>query len=337
MKIAFVGNFQPRYSTENDVVEAFRWLGHDVALLQENGVTADELRSSALASELLLWTSTWDQAQPLLKTRRTLAELADAGIPTATYHLDTFWGLHRDGRQWRENPMFHTRYIFTADGSYEDRWDELFSGSDRQHSWLPAGVRQSACYVGTARPEYVCDVAFVGCDGRNCGYHPEWPYRRQLVDKLEAMCKRNGWSFRNPGGREPKIARDGNMNDFYASAKVTVGDSLCPMHEASLYWSDRVYEATGRGGLVIMPEIDALIVGGPAGVPTYPWGNWAALEDTIASLLEDPDRRIDLRRAGWTDTRTNHTYVHRMAELLSKVTTAHGLSSPTITKELRPD
>ena len=47
------------------------------------------------------------------------------------------------------------------------------------------------------------------------------------MDALRAMCDKNGWKFKNPGGDEPKIERSNDMNDFYASAKVTVGKRSC--------------------------------------------------------------------------------------------------------------
>ena len=84
----------------------------------------------------------------------------------------------------------------------------------------------------------VLRVEVFGSNGE--GYHTDvWTYRKELVDYIRIMCQRNGWKFRNPGGDEPKIARGEQMNDFYASAKVTIGDSLCLKKENSHYWSDR--------------------------------------------------------------------------------------------------
>ena len=149
--------------------------------------------------------------------------------------------------------MFHTAYIFTADGDYQKEW-KLYG---KNHIWLPPAVRHSAAHFGTFKEEYACDVAFVGSNGD--GYHTDvWTYRKELVDYIRLMCQRNGWSFKNPGGDEQKIARGEQMNDFYASAKVTIGDSLCLKKENSHYWSDRVPEATGRGGLLVMPNIKAI-------------------------------------------------------------------------------
>lgn len=312
--LAFLGNFGPPWSTENDYRLAFEALGWDVIRLQENKTSPAAVRAAALNSDLLLWTGTWDDAQPLDESISTFHACARLGIPTATVHLDTFVPVSRGGRKWWLHPMFSASTVFTASGDDEGYWNMR----GIRHVWLPPGVRHTVVENCTdslpVDPRYVCDVAFVGSDGH--GYHEdEWPYRRELVDRLEAMCRRNGWSFRNPGGREPKIERQ-HMAAFYASAKVTVGDSLCPKREASRYWSDRVPEATGRRGYLIMPFIDELAKT-YGSMPMYEWGNWASLEDEISVglMLDDEDRGL-VTDACYRVTAESGTYVHRAQTIL---------------------
>lgn len=323
MRIVYVGNFGPPYSTENDVREALGLLGHEVIALQENAASYSEVRRQALTSDLLLWTGTWDEAQPYDETAITMSECYDRGVPTATYHLDTFHGLARGGRQWWRHPMFLAEWVFTADGDHEDEWAQ--HGVDK-HVWLPPGVRDSACYFGDPLIDYRCDVAFVGSSGVLDSYHPEWPYRAELVGELRRMCARRGWSFMNPGG-EPdqpnwgKVDRGDDLNRFYATAKVTVGDSLCFAKERSRYWSDRVYEATGRGGLLIMPEIYALNLNDQfdGALPIYLWGDFVGLERTIERMLADPHTRLTVRKDCQAITAERHTYSARMRTLLEVV------------------
>jgi hypothetical protein len=313
MRVSYVGNFGPDHSTENDVRIAFEALGHEVVMLQENELKPDRLMREALDSDLLLWTGTWGDAIPLPDALDVFHACAKAGIPTATYHLDTFWVTGRGGRKWWREPMFHTAHVFTADGDHQDEWKAL----GVNHHWLRPGVRHTATTPGTFREEFACDVAFVGSNGK--GYHEDvWPYRRELVDQLRAMCERNGWSFRNPGGDEPKVGR-GDMNDAYASYKVTVGDSLCPLKYESRYWSDRAYEAPGRGGFLIMPQIDALYADYEGRLADYPWGDWDCLEQIVGLYLTDKDARRTSRDACHTIAAERHTYLNRMTELLETV------------------
>lgn len=321
--VAYVGNFEPKWSTENDVRLAFEHLGWDVIKLQEDKVSAAAVHDMALQSDLLLWTGTWDDvpATQLHSALDTFHDLANRNIPSATLHLDTFWATARGGRRWWQHPMFHTGLVCTADGTMQHHMK--FEKMGVRHRWLRPGVRHSVAQqgAGTFRPEYACDVALVGASGCS-DYHPEWTYRCELTEALKRMCERNGWTFKNPGGirTEPndgKVTRD-NMADFYASAKVTVGDSLCPYREESLYWSDRVPESTGRAGLLIMPEIDELNSQREfdTNLPVYPWGQWAVLEQLIAGYLSDEKMNQETRQVCWEITRESGTYVNRVQELL---------------------
>jgi hypothetical protein len=314
MNIAYIGNFEPEYSTENDVRKAFEHLGHTVHKLQENKTDINTIKKVSLESDMLLITSTWDDALPLSEMLTLFKDMSIANKPTATLHLDTFWGKSRGGRKWWLNPMFHTAYIFTADGDYQEEWKAF----GKNHIWLPPAVRHDAAKFGTFKQAYACDVAFVGSNGH--GYHEDvWGYRRELVDTLRDMCRRNGWSFKNPGGDDPKINRSDDMNDFYASAKVTVGDSLCLNKEESHYWSDRVPEATGRGGLLIMPQIDQLIEDFKGDLPLYPWGDYKKLESMIKNYLSDEKLRKDTVKKTQEISTKYNTYTNRVATIIKYV------------------
>jgi spore maturation protein CgeB len=115
------------------------------------------------------------------------------------------------------------------------------------------------------------------------------------------------------------VERGEDMNDFYASAKVTVGDSLCLKHEKSQYCSDRVYEATGRGGFLIMPQIDFLTEDFGGALPMYPWGDFIKLEEMIRHYLEHEAERIALTAKTQAITAREHTYINRVQTILKEV------------------
>jgi len=314
MRIAYIGNFQPQHSTENDVKLAFEHLGHVVVPIQENNINHYSLENVIYGCDMLLITSTWDGAFDLKRAISIFHECAKRNIPTVTLHLDTFWSTPRQGRQWWLNPMFHTAYIFTADGDYQDKWKAF----GKNHMWMQPGFRHSAAHDGKYRQEYACDVAFIGSNGQ--GYHEDvWPDRKILVDNLRLMCSRNGWTFRNPGGDHPKVERTEDLNDFYASAKVTVGDSLCLKKEKSNYWSDRVPEATGRGGLLIMPWIEELSSMYDHKLPAYQWGDYVDLENQIRFYLENEDINQKVRRETSKITREKYTFVNVAQRIIEEV------------------
>lgn len=314
MRIAYIGNFEPEFSTENDIRKAFEYLGHEVVKIQENKMNTLMVREIALSSDMLLITSTWDAIIDLRDMLDIFYECAKKGIPTATIHLDVFWGTTRGGRKWWLNPMFYTAYVFTVDGDHDNEWKKF----GKNHIYLPPGIRYDAAHFGKFVEKYSCDVAFVGSNG--VGYHEDvWPDRKILVDNLRAMCKRNGWKFKNPGGDDPKISRNDDMNDFYASCKVSVGDSLCHLREKSKYWSDRLPESTGRGAVLIMPQIDAIYDIYGDSVAMYPWNDFATLEKTIKQLLDDPETRSSMSKKSQKITADNHTYINRAQTILDTI------------------
>jgi hypothetical protein len=306
MHISIVGNARWQYNAEHDWRTGFEALGHTCKIVSEVGTGPDDLVKEAARSDFLMWVSA---------NRTHSKETFDKCKATTLvigWHPDLFWGLSR--RRWTEAPVWDAEVVFTADGGHDALWEKM----GVNHRWLLPGVRSMWVNRGaTERDGYLCDVAFVGNNGSS--YHPEWPYRKQLVENLQKMCAKNGWTFKNPGGASRKIERDRRMNDFYRSAKVTVGDSLCLDQNLSKYWSDRVYEATGRGGVLIMPQIDALSAQTGSWLPTYPWGDWNALEATVGGLLASETRRDELRAQGRAWAAENHTYEVRAAQLLNEL------------------
>lgn len=309
MKIAYIGNFEPEFSTENDVRKAVESLKIECICIQENKTSPKEILDMLDDIDLLLITTTWDDAIPLDEWIGIIKECSIKEIPTATLHLDTFWGKSRGERKWWLSPMFHTAYIFTADGDYQQNWKLL----GKNHYWLPPAVRHTAVKKGKSRDDYTCDVAFVGSNG--IGYHEDvWGYRKELLNNLREICKKRGWTFKNPGGDQPKINRDNDMNDFYASAKVVVGDSLCLKKEGSMYWSDRVPETTGRGGFLVMPKINELERFW--NIPTYDWEDWDDLEKTIEYYIKKNQVRKQIVNFNMEQTKKYHTYVNRVETIL---------------------
>jgi len=303
MHVSIVGNAKWDYSAERDWQSGFVGVGHSCEVIDEKTSSAKTILGAAEKSDLLLWISANS-----FHTKETFQNCQSV-VRVVGWHADLFWGLSR--KNWQNAPVWNADVVYTADGGHDDLWEKM----GVNHRWLLPGVKSGwVAKRGVKRDNYECDVAFVGNDGSS--YHAEWPYRGRLVGALREMCLRNGWTFKNPGGASRKIERDRRMNDFYKSARVTVGDSLCLDYDKSKYWSDRVYEATGRGGVLIMPEIDALKAETGGWLPTYPWGDWEALEGVVGDLVASGDRRDALSAQGKLWAGENHTYETRVTQLL---------------------
>jgi hypothetical protein len=327
MRLAYIGNFDPPHSTENDIRQTLVDMHVEVDTVQEQfpsgwrQIAVDPGRYDAV-----LWTSTKSLAEQIPRSLQleTLYLCRRVGVPTIGIHLDRWWGLQR----WRtvlEAPFFRSEWVFTADGAHQDE----FSAAGVNHFWSPPAIAPRNVMIGEPDPKYACDVAFVG--SWQGGYHEEWQHRYQLVEWLRKTYKQRVRFF--PAKGEPAI-RGKNLANLYASAKVVVGDSCLvptvtgePMHH---YCSDRVFETLGRGGMLIHPYVEGVIESRlSTGVSTLLWaesqlaawplGDWDALKVAIDWLLEDELERRTLTKSGYESVATSHTYAHRLGAIFDRV------------------
>jgi len=301
MNIAYIGNFEVSFSTENDVKWSLEKLGHDVITLQENKVSADEVVSASRERgvRLLIWTHT--HSWPILGDNyKMLDQLRASGIKTCSFHLDRFWGLEAlDGRESRigQHAFWKTDMVFTADGGN----DQKFKDRGVNHVWMQPAVVERDCYFGSPSLQFNSPLCFAGADF----YHPEYPFRTILVNQLREVY---GANFRVYQG-----IREAALNNLYATVRVVVGDHC--FAGAPNYWSDRVPETIGRGGFLIAPETPGLSI---PGLVTYEPQNIEDLRKKINYFIDDDHQveRNTLRNLAHEDVKKNHTYTQRMIKLL---------------------
>lgn len=311
----YLGNHSSTFCTEVHVAASLAELGVEVIEAQEDRTDLATLERLARDVDLVLYTRTigfWKG-----KPADLIRFFETSGIPSASYHLDLYAGLKR-GQDLRSDPFWRTRHVFSADGGSQD----FFARHGIAHTWIRAGVYGRECYLAEPSPELACDVLFVGSGGPREGYHPEWPYRGELVDFLRRRFGNRFHKRPEPGG----CYRGHKLNVLYASAKVVVGDTLClgpedakaPRFTHARYSSDRLFETVGRGGFLVYPRMegmdDELLHG--EHVVYYPFGDFEALGATIDHYLAHDEERERIRRAGHERVRERCTYVHRCRELL---------------------
>ena len=316
MRIVQLGNFEPPHSTENEILDALRRLGHDVVPVQEQDNSGWRWLNDELIHEftgqvdMIVWTSTIslnDQVDFSVQYR--MLDLARRfNIPAVAVHLDRWWGLDREDQLQR--PFFSCQYVYTADGGHQDEFREM----GINHFWMPPAVSERWCRPGEHRDEYDCDVLFVG-NWMDYG-HREWKHRPELI---EFLSRTYGDRFLALPRRNRPAIRGLELNDVYWSAKVVVGDScLVPKPDGSPmthYCSDRVPETLGRGGVLVHPYVE--------GVQEQfcPWtwelGDWDDLRSCINGLLQSDNaqRRLD----SIEHTLERNTYTVRMGQVIDAV------------------
>ena len=311
LHVAYVGNFGPPHSTENHVAETLRRMGHHVVQLQENDRatwTWLEWADGLTEMDLVLWTRTGSLTPPDEIVQPMLERCVRLGVPTVGFHLDRWWGLAREG-QVHESPFFRCAIVATADGGHDLEW----AAAGVNHLWLPPAVAEFECGYGWPRAEFASRVAFVGS---HTSYHAEWPWRQRMVRLLSHRYgAREFRAWPEPGA---EAIRGEALRDLYASVEVVAGDS-CLAGGATRYWSDRVPETLGRGGLLVHPRVAGIedqFVDGEHLVlvpPEDPEALFAALDEVLGWPAW---RRSDMRHAALVHVLQHHTYRQRMATLL---------------------
>lgn len=303
MNIVLLGNYRTDYTSESHHAASLESLGHQVIRLQETEVTVDEILSLTKDADLLVWIHTHSWPTP------DIERLAFARCPIITYHLDLWLGLNRQKDMLTDPYWTSLDHFFTVDPQMAT-W--LNENTTIKGHYLPAGVYDKECYC--AEPDLPFDVAFVG----SRSYHPEWPYRTLLVDFLASTY---GNDFRHFGFDGLQVVRGPGLNQVYADARVVVGDTLCLNYNYPGYWSDRIYEVTGRGGFIIHPRISGLdtqFVEDKEAV-FYDYGDFGQLSHRIDYYLACDDERERIRTAGHLRTKRDHTYLVRWKHILETV------------------
>lgn len=324
MRIAFLGNFGVEYSSETHHKKSLESLGHTVLALQETQASSELILMEAHRSDMFVWVHTHGWATPgKLPMRKVLQKLKQLGIPTVTYHLDLWLGLQRQ-RDLNRDPVYKDiEHFFTVDKQMAD-WFEA-NTSVKGH-YLPAGVYHEECAspmevhatVPDGKPVRHNDVIFVG----SRGYHPEWPWRPQLINWLQ---KTYGDKFRHIGGDGEGVVRGWDLTNLYHNTKVVVGDSLVKNFDYPYYWSDRLYETVGRGGFILFPYItgleDEFEINDPAKIELvcYKFGDFQDIQDKIDYYLEHDEERAQIAYRGYQRVVNNYTYKHRWQTIIDTI------------------
>lgn len=313
MTIVFLGNFDVEYSSENHHRKSLETLGHKVITLQEGVATSEQILELASKSELFIWVHTHGWVTPgSLDMSVVLDMLKKMSIPTMTYHLDLWLGLERQ-KDLEADPFYQNiGHFFATDKLMADWFNE---NTKVKGHYIPAGVYDQEVFIDKAGDEASNDVIFVGSKG----YHPEWDYRSRLIDKLREMF---GSQFTHVGGDgDTGTIRGERLNRVYGSSKVAVGDTLCIGYDYPYYFSDRLFESTGRGGFTIFPYIkgieDNFVI--DKEIVTYEFGNFDELRDKIRYYLENDAEREKIREAGNERTKKDHTYVKRWSDIIKEL------------------
>jgi len=306
MTILFLGNFRASHCSEVHYKQTLEKMGHSVIALQESEATGEDIINYSKNVDYFFFVHTHGWQTPGLNA--ALAWLKKIGVTTFGYHLDLYMGLERESAILDYPAKLD--HFFTVDKLMAD-W--LNTNTTTKGHYLPAGVFEEECYM--AEPDYKKyphPIVFTGAKG----YHPEWPYRPQLIEWLQFNYGDMFAHYGNGGGK-PTV-RGHDLNTLYASAKIAVGDTLCKNFDYPYYSSDRYWESMGRGAFLIYPKITGLdlFCTDKKEVVYYRFGDFKQLRELIDYYLSANDEREAIRKAGHERVKSIGTYTVRLKQLL---------------------
>lgn len=310
MKIGFIGNFVPPFSTENDRKWSFEKLGHTVVTFQESETTVDALHHALIDKvfDILFYSHThgWE----ISGLTEFFGYCKGVGIPTVSVHLDRWAWLDRV-KDIGVEPTWFTEYQFMADASPEAI--DLYKKHKLNWHYLKPGVVERDCYLAAPDPAiFPHEIVFIGSKG----YHPEYPFRGKLIDFL---AKTYGDRFGHYGNDGLGVIRGEALNILMATAKIVVGDSC--FGGRPNYVSDRYYETRGRGGFLLHPKVqgvDDVGVGSYGGFE-HDDRNLASLKERIDHYIEARDDTDRMRSEGFYWVKAHETYTNRAQEIVEVI------------------
>jgi hypothetical protein len=210
---------------------------------------------------------------------------------TVCWQWDLFFGYRRN------HPLqFKVDLLFTTDGGHP----EEFRKRGYNHRVLRQGIHEPEAVKVPCK--LVQDIVFIG--GRK-GHGT----RPRLLRWLQTTY---GSRFKHHTD-----LRGMQLNEELGKTKIVVGDS----YPSPNYWSNRIYEITGRGGFLLHPITSGLntefthmehYVG-------YEKENFQDLRSKIDYFLENDKERERIRLAGYNRTTGSYTYTQRVKVLLGHI------------------
>lgn len=300
MRCLYIGDFKKEHSTENYVSHALKLNGVEVRELQENLVYHIDVVKKLInpKPDFVLFAKN----RVGISGQALMDFFNNENIKTVTWVFDLYFDLpaNRAIRTVFDSNL-KANFLFSTDGGHDKEFDKM----GYHHKLLRQGIHEKEAIEGNKIPD-VPEIVFIGS--------VIYADRKRLISFLQETY---GDRFKHFGQGGASEVRGTDLNDILATAKIVVGDS----YPSDNYWSNRVYEITGRGGFLLHPEVKGLETEFEyyKEIVPYKWGNLEQLKEIIDFYLTHDAERETIRKAGFDRTRTEYTYTLRVKELLKQI------------------
>lgn len=280
--IFYIGNFT-QHSTETYIRRAFEELGYKVKTYPRT-VYLETLSADLFNYKpcLLLFGKINSMPDGF---QWTIMDFKGFNVPVVSWTFDLFWDLPHGIQRAPSTIIKYCSHVFTTDGGHLEKWKK----AKVNHFLLRQGIYEPEHKI--IESEKDIDVLFVGSR--------YYKYREQLYDFLDSNYDLT-WV-----GHDEQV-RGLDLNKLLGRSKVVVGDSA----PWPYYWSNRLYEITGRGGFLIHPYTDGILDEFPDLV-TYEYNNFDDLKKKIDYYLvhdtaREANKLLNFKKCG------EYTYLNRV-------------------------
>lgn len=245
MRVILLGSPRPLRDNrwKDDIAESGESMGWDFVHVEALGSQPDDVVNLCKSADLFIWARMHNH-DPIGDAHGMLRRIEDLGVPTVGIHMDLYWGIaNREPRVGAtDQPWWSCQYVFTADGGNHERFKER----GVNHYWMPPamGVRFFGRHE-PARGSRRLSASFIGSNVRQIHTN----HRSELINWAK---RRYGNGFRHFGLAKKLYGSD--INQMCSTTRVVLGDSA----PSPFYWSDRIPNIMGRGGVLAYPRTEGL-------------------------------------------------------------------------------
>lgn len=282
---------------KDDIAEAAEALGWMCEHVEATGIPTGDVVDMCRGADLFIWAREHNR-DPLGDAHAMLREIENDGVPTVGIHMDLYWGISlREPRVGAlDQPWWSCQYVFTADGGNQER----FAERGVNHHWMapamgPRFLGRHQLSSGTR----LLSASFLGSNVRQIhGAH-----RSELIAWAKSKY---GNGFRHFG--LAKKLYGSAINQMCSSTRFVLGDSV----EAPFYWSDRVPNIMGRGGVLAYPRTPGIESLGfsDENILMYDRFGFDILGERLDSMSDREHK--DMSDAALTLIEDSHMWMHRL-------------------------
>lgn len=303
-KICFIGKFNKIYDEEGKAL-ALERLGNKVYRFEEDSFNRKNNDLDALFEkqpDCIFFTKL-----RVPGSQEIINNAKRNNIKTVCWMPDLYFGLNRETHIVNKTPMFQADYVFTPDGGN----DKKFNSLGIKHYTMRQAIAKEACdIIDVPEQNKKINVLFVG--GLNRDIHGS--DREKLLSFLSKQYKK---TFFWVGKNNTNDYREERLTKLISISKVVIGTSVY----SPKYWSNRIYETIGRGGMMIHQYVDGIdseyLIGKHCDF--FEKDNFSQLQEKIDFWIDNPKERTKIVKNGYNYTLQFHTLDNRAKKVMEVI------------------